>query len=111
MGSTRDDAGFDAIELEILWGRLVAIVDEAATALQRTSFSTTVRDSNDFACVLLAPDGAALAENSLGMASFAGVMSLVARKVLEKFPADSWREGDVVMTNDPWINTGHLPDT
>jgi N-methylhydantoinase B len=111
MDNTRDIAGFDAIELEILWGRLVAIVDEAATALQRTSFSTTVRDSNDFACVLLAPDGSALAENTLGVASFAGVMSLVMRRVLQRFPAASWREGDVVLTNDPWINTGHLPDT
>lgn len=105
------DKEFDSIELEILWGRLVAIVDEAATALQRTSFSTTVRDSNDFACVLMAPDGSALAENTIGVASFAGIMSLVAGKVLEKYPLDSWREGDVVLTNDPWINTGHLPDT
>lgn len=111
MSDTQDDGGFDAIALEILWGRLVAIVDEAATALQRTSFSTTVRDSNDFACVLLAPDGSALAENTLGVASFAGVMSLVMRRVLQRFPAEGWREGDVVLTNDPWINTGHLPDT
>ena len=105
------DREFDSIELEILWGRLVAIVDEAATALQRTSFSTTVRDSNDFACVLMAPDGSALAENTIGVASFAGIMGLVAGKVLERYPLETWREGDVALTNDPWINTGHLPDT
>lgn len=102
---------FDPIALEILWGRLVAVVDESASALQRTSFSTTVRDSNDFACVLLGPDGTTLAENTLGVPSFAGVMSLVMRRFLQRYPAETWREGDVALTNDPWINTGHLPDT
>jgi len=103
--------GLDAVALEIHWGRLVSIVDESASALQRTSFSTTVRESNDFACVLLGPDGTTLAENTLGVPSFAGVMSLVMRRVLERYPPESWRPGDVALTNDPWINTGHLPDT
>ena len=102
---------FDPVSLEILWGRLVSIVDESAGALQRASFSTTVRESNDFACVLLAPDGTTLAENTLGVPSFAGVMSLVMRHFLARYPAESWRPGDVGLTNDPWINTGHLPDT
>ena len=43
---------FDPIELEILWKRLVSIVDEAAATFVRTSFSTLVRDANDFAVVL-----------------------------------------------------------
>ena len=101
----------DPIALEILWGRLVSIVDESASALQRTSFSTTVRESNDFACVLLAPDGTALAENTLGVPSFAGVMSIVMRHFLKEYPAHTWKPGDVGLTNDPWLNTGHLPDT
>lgn len=101
----------DPIALEILWGRLVSIVDESASALQRTSFSTTVRESNDFACVLLAPDGTALAENTLGVPSFAGVMSIVMRHFLKVYPAHTWKPGDIGLTNDPWLNTGHLPDT
>jgi N-methylhydantoinase B len=101
----------DPVTLEILWGRLVAIVDESASALQRTSFSTTVRESNDFASVLMAPDGTTLAENTLGVPSFSGVMSLVMRSFLQRYPAASWKPGDVGLTNDPWINTGHLPDT
>ncbi len=105
------DVAIDPISLEILWGRLVSIVDESAGALQRTSFSTTVRESNDFACVLLGPDGTTLAENTVGVPSFAGVMSLVMRRVLERYPPNTWKPGDVGLTNDPWINTGHLPDT
>ncbi|MBI2526623.1 MAG: hydantoinase B/oxoprolinase family protein [Candidatus Rokubacteria bacterium] len=102
---------FDPVTLEILWSRLLAIVDESALALQRTSFSTTVRESNDFAAVLLAPDGTTLAENSLGAPSFAGVMTLVMRHFLDRYPAETWRPGDVALTNDPWFSTGHLPDT
>ncbi len=101
----------DPISLEILWGRLVSIVDESAGALQRTSFSTTVRESNDFACVLIGPDGSTLAENTVGVPSFAGVMSLVMRRVLQRYPSHTWKPGDIGLTNDPWINTGHLPDT
>ncbi|NCZ29324.1 MAG: hydantoinase B/oxoprolinase family protein, partial [Betaproteobacteria bacterium] len=41
------------IDLEILWNRLISIADEAGAVLKRTSFSTVVRESNDFACVLL----------------------------------------------------------
>ena len=41
------------IDLEIYWNRLISITDEAGAALKRTSFSTIVRESNDFACVLL----------------------------------------------------------
>ncbi len=42
----------DAVELELLWRRLISLVDEAAAALVRTSFSTLVRESHDFSCVV-----------------------------------------------------------
>ena len=52
------DSNFDAVTLEILWSRLISIADESAAALLRTSFSTIVRESNDFATVLM--DGKAV---------------------------------------------------
>ena len=55
------DAGrFDPVTLQILWSRLISIADEAAAALHRTSFSTIVRESNDFATVLMDAEGASL---------------------------------------------------
>lgn len=109
--SAQEAVGDDPVALQILWSRLVAIVDESAAALQRTSFSTTVRESNDYACAILGPDATTLAENTLGVPSFAGVMSRVLRRFLERFPQDTWQPGDVGLTNDPWLATGHLPDT
>ncbi len=100
----------DPITLEILWGKLISIVDEAAAALVRTAFSTIVRESNDYACVLLDTAGDALAENQGSIPSFVGCLSRTMKAFLQRFPIDTWQPGDVVLTNDPWLGTGHKPD-
>lgn len=107
---TEASEAIDPITLEIWWSRLVAVVDEAATALLRTAFSTIVRESNDFATVLMNARGESIAECSGGIPAFAGIIPRTTRAMLEKFPAHTWREGDCVLTNNPWIATGHLPD-
>ena len=101
---------FDPITLEILWSRLVAVADEAATTLLRTAFTPIIRESNDFATCLMNVNGETLAECSGGIATFAGLLGRTARHCIQQFPLDTWREGDCVITNDPWIGTGHLPD-
>jgi N-methylhydantoinase B len=101
---------FDPIALEILWNRLIAIVDEASAALVRASFSTIVRESNDFACVLLDAGGHSLAQSSLSIPSFIGTLPVTVRHFLRAFPPASLKPGDVLITNDPWIGTGHLND-
>ena len=101
---------FDAITLEILWSRLISISDESAAALLRTSFSTIVRESNDFATSLMDANGDSLAENTAGIPSFVGIMPRTLKHFLKRFPKETWKPGDVVVTNDPWMATGHLPD-
>ena len=101
---------FDAITLEIYWNRLISIADEAATGLLRTAFSTIVRESNDFATVLMDRNGDSVSENTGGIASFSCILPKTTKAFLEKYPADTWRPGDSVITNDPWLATGHLPD-
>ena len=100
----------DPITLEIWWNRLIAAVDESATALLRTAFSTIVRESNDFATLLMNTEGESVAECSGGIPAFAHLVSRATRSMLRKFPAPQWLPGDAVITNDPWIATGHLPD-
>jgi len=101
---------FDPVSLEIFWSRLISIADEAAAGLLRTAFSTIVRESNDFATVLMDRDGNSVSENTGGIASFSCILPRTTKAFLERFPADSWRPGDCVITNDPWLATGHLPD-
>ncbi|WP_137391514.1 hydantoinase B/oxoprolinase family protein [Rhodoligotrophos defluvii] len=101
---------FDLISLEIFWSRLISIADEAATSLVRTAFSTIVRESNDYATVIMDRNGDSICENTGGIASFSCILPRTTKAFLAKYPADTWRPGDVVITNDPWLATGHLPD-
>ena len=101
---------FDPISLEIMWNRLISVVDEAAATLVRTSFSTIVKESNDYSCVLLDAKGNSVANNTASIPSFIATLSRTMSHFLKKFPQDQWEPGDVVMTNDPWLASGHLPD-
>ena len=101
---------YDPIGLEILWSRLVSFVDDASAALIRASFSTVLRESNDFACILLDAKGRSLAQSTRSIPSFIGTMPISLKKFLEIFPPDSLEPGDVIISNDPWLCSGHLPD-
>ncbi len=100
----------NGITLELIWQRLISIVDEAAAALVRTSFSSIVRESNDFACVITDAEGHSIAQASKSIPSFIGTAPRTIRCFLQEFPPESLNEGDVLITNDIWLGSGHLPD-
>jgi len=108
--STTRPNDFDPVSLEIYWSRLISITDESAAALVRTAFSTIVRESNDYATVLMDANGDSLAENTAGIPSFVGILPRTLRHMFERIPKESWRPGDCIITNDPWMATGHLLD-
>ncbi len=101
---------FDAVEIELLWRRLISLVDEAAAALVRTSFSTLVRESYDFSCVVTDADGQSLVQATESIPSFIGTLPETVKHFIRHFPEGSLRPGDVLITNDLWLGTGHLPD-
>jgi N-methylhydantoinase B len=101
---------FDPVTLEILWTRMISAVDEAAKALRRTSFSTLVNESNDFACVLTDARGQSLAQNTESIPSFIGTLPVTVKHFIAEIGLDNMAPGDVLVTNTPWIATGHLND-
>jgi N-methylhydantoinase B len=101
---------FDAVELELLWRRLISLVDEAAAALVRTSFSTLVRESYDFSCIVTDAVGESLVQATESIPSFIGTLPATVKHFLRFFPPESLTPGDVLVTNDLWLGTGHLPD-
>lgn len=100
----------DPITLEIQWKRLVSMVDEASAAFVRTSFSVLVREANDFAVVLTDSQGRSIAQSVLSIPSFIGTLPATVKHFLERFPAKTLKPGDLMITNDPWMGTGHIHD-
>lgn len=104
------DPTFDAATLEVLWTRLISSVDEAAAALVRSSFSTLVRESHDFSCVLTDQYGNSTVQATRSIPSFIGTLPRTVKHFLEAFPPEEIKPNDVFVTNDIFQGTGHLPD-
>ncbi|HUS98057.1 MAG TPA: hydantoinase B/oxoprolinase family protein [Hyphomicrobiaceae bacterium] len=109
-GHTRPEPRFDAITVEVLWTRLISTVDEAAKALRRTSFSTLVNESNDFSCVITDAHGHSLAQNTESIPSFIGTLPVTVKAFISEIGKENMQPGDILVTNTPWIATGHLND-
>lgn len=105
-----DPTRVDPIFLEVFWTRVRSVVNEAAKLIVRTSFSTLSTEANDFAVVVTDSAGRALAENSGSIPSFIGTLPRTVQAALAKIGAANMQPGDIYITNNPWIGTGHLND-
>jgi N-methylhydantoinase B/oxoprolinase/acetone carboxylase alpha subunit len=100
----------DSVALKIGWARLLGMVDEAAAAIKRSAFSPLVREMNDFALGIFDARGRLLATSALGSPGLTGMLPGGVRHFVEAFPEETLKPGDVLVTNDPWLVTGHLHD-
>ncbi len=101
---------FDPITLEILWRRLISIVDEADGSVARTAFSSLLRDAHDYTCMFTDRFGRELAQGSFATPGQSGAMALGIKNLVKKYPIDHYSPGDAFITNDPWALAGHLND-
>ena len=101
---------FDPITIEILWRRLISIVDEADSAVSRTAFSSLLRDAHDYTCMFTDKKGRELAQGSFATPGQSGAMALGIKKLVTQVPESNYHPGDVYITNDPWALAGHLND-
>ena len=95
---------------QLLWNRLLAIVEEQAQTLMRTAFSTVVREAGDLSAGVFDTSGAMLAQAVTGTPGHVNAMAASVGKFLARFPLVELAPGDVLLTNDPWDGTGHLND-
>jgi N-methylhydantoinase B len=101
---------FDPITLEILWRRLVSIVDEADASVARTAFSSLLRDAHDYTCMFTDSRGQELVQGTFCTPGQAGAMALGVKRLINRIALDDYRPGDVYIVNDPWLLAGHLND-
>lgn len=100
----------ERLRLQLLWDRLIAVVEEQAQTLIRTAFSTTVREAGDLSAGVFDIRGRMLAQAVTGTPGHVNAMAASVAAFLAKYPLESLSPGDVLLTNDPWDGTGHLND-
>lgn len=100
----------DPISIEVYWNRLINIMDETAATLVKTSFSSVVRDFHDYACTLFDENQTMLVQSTHTTPGLLGVLPQVAKNIASIYPPERLNPGDVLITNDPWLASGHLID-
>jgi len=107
---SKDTNALAGIQRQIMWNRLIAVVEEQAQVMIRTAFSTTVREAGDLSAGIFDMHGRMMAQAVTGTPGHVNSMMESVGHFLQKFPAASMKEGDHYITNDPWLGTGHLHD-
>lgn len=98
------------IHLQVMWNRLIAVVEEQAQALLRTAFGAITREAGDLSAGVYDTRGNMLAQAVTGTPGHVNSMAAAVKHFFARFPIESMRPGDVFVTNDPWMGTGHLFD-
>ena len=100
----------ERIRTDLIWGRLIAILEDQAQVLIRTAFSTTTRESGDLSAGLFDARGRMMAQAITGTPGHVNSMALAVQHFLRRYPLLGLRQGDILISNDPWICSGHLHD-
>lgn len=98
------------VAMQVMWNRLISVVEEQAQALVRTAFSTSVREAGDLSAGVYDPQGRMLAQAVTGTPGHVNAMADAVPHFIRRIGVDNILEGDIYITNDPWEGTGHLHD-
>ncbi|SPU49253.1 hydantoinase B [Bordetella trematum] len=100
----------DEIRMQVMWNRLVSVVEEQALTLLRTAFSTSVREAGDLSAGVYNARGDMLAQAVTGTPGHVNTMAEAVRHFIDEITLENMYPGDTYVTNDPWKGTGHLHD-
>ena len=100
----------DPVTIQLLWNRLISVADEAASGLIRTAYTPSVKEYHDFCCALFDDRARMLSHSTVTTPGLLGVIPDVMVNFARLHPAETLRPGDVLITNDPWLASGHLID-
>lgn len=98
------------IQNQVMWNRLLSVVEEQGQTLIRTAFSPIVRECGDISAGVFDLKGRMMAQAVTGTPGHVNSMAESVKHFLNYFPLETMNEGDIFITNDPWMGTGHLND-
>jgi N-methylhydantoinase B len=106
----RPNTALAQIHSQIMWNRLIAVVEEQAQTMIRTAFSTSVREAGDLSAGVFDRQGRMLAQAVTGTPGHVNSMANGVKHFLDVYPIETMKPGDHYITNDPWLTAGHLHD-
>jgi len=107
---SKESGALAGIQRQIMWNRLISVVEEQAQVMIRTAFSTTVREAGDLSAGIFDMHGRMMAQAVTGTPGHVNSMARSVIHFIREFPVDTMKPGDAYVTNDPWKGTGHLYD-
>ena len=110
MTADKLQSSLQRIEFQVIWRRLISIVEDQARTLMKTAFSPVVRESGDLSAALFDPQGRMLAQAITGTPGHVNSTAAAVPYFLREYPPAVLKPGDHLITNDPWIASGHLHD-
>ena len=98
------------IHLNILWNELISICEEQAKNLLKAAFGPIVREAGDISAGVFDDKFQMLAQAITGTPGHVNTMAKSVKAMISEIPKNSLSEGDVLITNDPWLGAGHIFD-
>ena len=108
--ASKTNQALEKIHQQVMWNRLIAVVEEQAQAILRTAFGSIVREAGDLSAGVYDLEGRMIAQAVTGTPGHVNTMARAVEHFLVRFPVETMKPGDVFVTNDPWLGTGHLFD-
>ncbi len=109
-GPLMSDRTANEVQYQVMWNRLISVLEEQALTLVRTAFSTSVREAGDLSAGVFDREGRMIAQAVTGTPGHVNTMAAAVPYFIEDIGPERIYEGDVYLTNDPWKGTGHLHD-
>lgn len=99
----------DPISVSVVWNSLLSVTEEMGSTIRRTAYSEAVREGDDFSTGLFDRRGRLIAQGNYSPGHL-GAMPFLVEHILKRYPAETFKPGDSVVVNDPYLGAGHLPD-
>jgi N-methylhydantoinase B len=99
----------DPVTLTVIDNYLTSTCRDMGVTMMTTAYSPIFNESLDFSCVIFDPEGQMLAQAEF-CPSQIGTIKFTVTWTIAELGLDAFEEGDVVLHNDPYRGSGHVPE-
>jgi N-methylhydantoinase B len=100
----------DLITTEVVRNALTSIAEQMSVTIQRSSFSTVIREILDYSTAIFDRQGRIIAQATRIPVHINSMTTALEYTLTHEIPIEQWQDKDIIMLNDPYSGGQHLPD-